>query len=158
MKMWPISQWVYSLPPTKELSTAAEQFPDEFTPMVYMSGDGHRKPPFQGRRKVCGRAMSSSVWLAKTDIFVLRLMRWIPRPQPRRRRVRNSPSILGFRSPGHPLCHRKALNCGKSSTLLKELCQEFSGTSGWLSLNNTTAPLDSIIVSSRFKVAVRSIQ
>jgi hypothetical protein len=33
--------------PTKELSMAAEQFPDEFTPMVYMSGDGHRKPPFQ---------------------------------------------------------------------------------------------------------------
>jgi hypothetical protein len=33
--------------PTKELSIAADQFPDEYTPMVYMTGDGHRKPPFQ---------------------------------------------------------------------------------------------------------------
>lgn len=32
--------------PTKELSLVAELFPDEFTPMVYMTGDGHRKPPF----------------------------------------------------------------------------------------------------------------
>jgi hypothetical protein len=33
--------------PTKELSIAGEQFPDEFTPMVYMTGDGHRTPPFK---------------------------------------------------------------------------------------------------------------
>jgi hypothetical protein len=33
--------------PTKELSTAAKQFPSEYTPMVYMTGDGHRTPPFK---------------------------------------------------------------------------------------------------------------
>jgi hypothetical protein len=34
--------------PTPEMSLAAKQFPDEFTPVLYMTGDAHRKPaPFQ---------------------------------------------------------------------------------------------------------------
>ena len=33
--------------PSKEMSIAAKQFPDEYTPMVYITGDGHRTPPFK---------------------------------------------------------------------------------------------------------------
>lgn len=33
--------------PTSALSSAADQFPDEFVPMVFMTGDGHREPAFQ---------------------------------------------------------------------------------------------------------------
>lgn len=32
--------------PTREMATAADQFPDEYTPLVFMTGDGHRSPPF----------------------------------------------------------------------------------------------------------------
>lgn len=35
------------LDPAPELSAAAEQFPDEYEPMVFMTGDGHRHPPFE---------------------------------------------------------------------------------------------------------------
>ncbi len=33
--------------PTEEIAGAADQFGDEYTPMVYMTGDAHRTPPFQ---------------------------------------------------------------------------------------------------------------
>jgi hypothetical protein len=33
--------------PTPELALAAAQFPDEYAPMVFMTGDGHGHPPFQ---------------------------------------------------------------------------------------------------------------
>ncbi len=33
--------------PTGELSAASDQFPDEYTPTVFMTGDGHGSPPFQ---------------------------------------------------------------------------------------------------------------
>jgi hypothetical protein len=33
--------------PTKELSIAVKQFPSEYTPKVYMTGDAHRTPPFE---------------------------------------------------------------------------------------------------------------
>lgn len=32
--------------PTPELTQAGDAFPDEYLPMVYMTGDGHRDPPF----------------------------------------------------------------------------------------------------------------
>jgi hypothetical protein len=33
--------------PAPELSVAARQFPDDYTPAVFMVGDGHRHPPFE---------------------------------------------------------------------------------------------------------------
>jgi hypothetical protein len=33
--------------PAPELSVASDQFPDEYVPMVFMTGDGHRHPPFE---------------------------------------------------------------------------------------------------------------
>lgn len=33
--------------PSKTLSSAADQFGDEYDPMLFMTGDGHRNPPFQ---------------------------------------------------------------------------------------------------------------
>jgi hypothetical protein len=33
--------------PTNEMSIAAAQFPGDFEPKAYMTGDGHRKPPFE---------------------------------------------------------------------------------------------------------------
>jgi hypothetical protein len=33
--------------PTVEIATAADLFGDEYTPMIYMTGDAHRTPPFQ---------------------------------------------------------------------------------------------------------------
>lgn len=33
--------------PTAEIASAADQFGDEFTPMIFMTGDAHRTPPFQ---------------------------------------------------------------------------------------------------------------
>lgn len=36
-----------SLDPTSEMSLAANAFPSEYVPMVFMTGDGHRRPPFK---------------------------------------------------------------------------------------------------------------
>ncbi|NYF22068.1 hypothetical protein HDC36_003544 [Xanthomonas sp. JAI131] len=35
------------LDPAAELSVASELFPDEYAPVVFMTGDGHRNPPFE---------------------------------------------------------------------------------------------------------------
>jgi hypothetical protein len=35
-----------TLDPSDTLGAAAEEFPDEYTPTVYLTGDGHRDPPF----------------------------------------------------------------------------------------------------------------
>jgi hypothetical protein len=35
-----------SVDPTRDLEYAGEQFPDEYVPTVFMTGDGHREPPF----------------------------------------------------------------------------------------------------------------
>ncbi len=36
-----------SVDPTKDLKLAADQFADDYVPMVFMTGDGHREPPFK---------------------------------------------------------------------------------------------------------------
>jgi hypothetical protein len=51
--------------PGPELSLASEQFPDEYDPMVFMTGDGHRHPPFEwsnrGARKGFFMALSKAI-------------------------------------------------------------------------------------------------
>jgi hypothetical protein len=39
--------------PSGELAGAAEQFGDDYTPMVFMTGDGHRTPAFQWATRGC---------------------------------------------------------------------------------------------------------